>query len=254
MIDLLKSWCSPRLSLWTICYVVWVGNFLAREQESGTGLNCVMTGHDAVESMRQDNVCTVLNAIKPIWPGDLPHLCSHLLASYAPVNHRETNVSSIFVCYDSSLTHGQLPASFWGVCLWPLHSLYMAWRYLNWEKTLLYLQKHFFLFLSKRCWMVFFSCAPSDVKDKDRLPHCISGHLTIPSTLLCQIRLNQENGKEKPCFYKMLIPWGVTDGTVVITFITIVPLLLKHPITETEIYQTDHKLVRCLSHYHNAYE
>lgn len=138
-----------------ICYVVWVGNFLARGEESGTGLNCVMTGHDAVESMRQDNVCTVLNAIKPIWPGDLPHLCSHLLASYAPVNHRETNVSSIFVCYDSSLTHGQLPAFEECVCglyilfTWPEDTLIE-------ERRCFIYKSFFFLFLSKRCWMVFF--------------------------------------------------------------------------------------------------
>lgn len=57
--------------------------------------------------LRQDNVCTVLNAIKPIWPGDLPHLCSHL---FTPVNCRETDASSIFIYCDSSVVHGQLPA------------------------------------------------------------------------------------------------------------------------------------------------
>lgn len=40
------------------------------------------------------------------WPKDLPHLCSHL---FSPVSCRETDVSSIFIYWDSSVAHGQHP-------------------------------------------------------------------------------------------------------------------------------------------------
>lgn len=65
--------------------------------------------------LRQDNVRAVLNAIKPIWPGDLPHLCSHLSASYAPVNYRGL-LQRYRVCYDSSIAHWQLPAYELSIC------------------------------------------------------------------------------------------------------------------------------------------
>lgn len=65
--------------------------------------------------------------------------------------------------------------------------------------------------------------------DKDSLPRCVCGRLRASSALLCLITL--ENGfafslskdnKEgetflkNPCFHKMPISWGVTDGTVIL--------------------------------------
>lgn len=117
--------------------------------------------------LRRDNVCTVCNVITPIWLGDLPHLCSHLLASYAPVNYRGTDV-----CCDSAIAHEQLPAfedCVFVVFRFPLHG--MKTPHLRKEVALS--TKACFSIPSKRCCMfcfVFFSSAPSDVTKTDFHP------------------------------------------------------------------------------------
>lgn len=163
--------------------------------------------------LRQDNVCTVLNAIKPIWPGDLPHLCSHLLASYAPVNYRGTDVSSIFVCCDSSIAHGQLPA--FEDCLWSLDSLCMAWGCFIYKSLFSYSFQEMLdgiyhlqlLMWQKQTSTLHFwtPAAPFYVRSGWRMAACP----------VCLKTIKRGNFQEKPCFHKMLISRGVTDGTVV---------------------------------------
>lgn len=90
---------------------------------------------------------------------------------------------------------------------------------------MLYLQKLVFLFLLRDAGLCF-SSAPSDVTKTDfhtafldasepaasfyvRSGWRMAAYPACPKTIKTGIF------QEKPCFHKALIPWGVTDGTVV---------------------------------------
>lgn len=153
-----------------------------------------------------------------IWPGALPHLCSHL---FATVNCRETDVSSIFIYCDSSIAHGQLPVFviFWS----PLHGMNIPFKPYSWWR---FIYKSLCFFYLLRDTGLCFSSAPSDVTKIDfhtafldasdpAAAFYVRSGWRMAAYPACPKTIKMGNFQEKPSFLKALISRGVTDGTVV---------------------------------------